>query len=118
MLRDNRRRARNARLIFLLLLLLSGSLVLLSMVAQSLPDWGAAEAGSSSTLTTIIYVSVGLLSVVFLVLVGLSYVFLILWLRRAYYNLHQLPGINPEYSDGWAAGAWFVPFLNFVRPFT
>jgi len=43
---------------------------------------------------------------------------LIRWLRRAYYNLHQLPTIHPDYSDGWAAGAWFVPFLNFVRPFT
>lgn len=41
-----------------------------------------------------------------------------MWLRRAYYNLHQLPDIRPDYSDGWAAGAWFVPFLNFVRPFT
>lgn len=118
MLRDNRRRARNARLVFMLLLLLSGSLVLLCMVAQSRPDWQDADLGTSSTTTAVVYVAVGLLSVVFLVLVVLSYVFLILWLRRAYYNLHQLPGVNPEYSDGWAAGAWFVPFLNFVRPFT
>lgn len=118
MLRDNRRRARNARLVFMLLLLISGSLVLLSMVAQSLPDWQSADLGTSSTPTAIVYTSVGLLSIVFAVLVVLSYIFLILWVRRAYYNLHQLPGVNPEYSDGWAAGAWFVPFLNFVRPFT
>lgn len=42
-------------------------------------------------------------------------VFFILWFRRAYANLHRL-GIILNYSEGWAAGAWFVPFLNLYRP--
>jgi hypothetical protein len=44
-------------------------------------------------------------------------VLFILWFRRAYYNLNV---VNPEaasFPEGWAAGAWFVPFLNLVRPF-
>lgn len=39
------------------------------------------------------------------------------WFRRAYYNLHQISG-NLSYSEGWAAGAWFVPFMNLGRPCT
>jgi len=42
-------------------------------------------------------------------------IFFIMWLRRSYTNLSRR--INTEYTPGWAAGAWFVPFLNLVRPF-
>ncbi len=40
----------------------------------------------------------------------------ITWFRRAYYNLQQA-GQFTSFSEGWAAGAWFVPFLNLVRPY-
>lgn len=39
------------------------------------------------------------------------------WFRRAYWNLHVLHPMVPRWSEGWAAGAWFVPFLNLWRPF-
>lgn len=39
------------------------------------------------------------------------------WFRRAYFNLHQIPGTRLSFDEGWAAGAWFVPFLNLVRPY-
>lgn len=39
----------------------------------------------------------------------------IYWFRRAYYNLH-LRTDYLRFSEGWAAGSWFVPFLNLVRP--
>ena len=118
MLRDNQRRARTARLVFLLFMLNTGSLVVLSMLAQLLPDWGSAVGSISPHLVAGLYYLYALLGVCYLVVVVASYITLIRWLRRAYYNLHQLPGIRPEYSDGWAAGAWFVPFINFWRPYT
>jgi hypothetical protein len=43
-------------------------------------------------------------------------VLLIMWLRRAYYNIRRL-GFNTRYTDGWAAGAWFVPFMNLYAPY-
>ncbi len=51
------------------------------------------------------------------VLVGTSSIItFIYWFRRAYNNLHQLsPSL--EYGEGWAAGAWFIPFMNLVRPY-
>lgn len=52
-------------------------------------------------------------------LIGLyiSYMILfIMWFRRAYFNLHQKFDYL-QLSEGWAAGAWFVPFLNLFRPY-
>lgn len=40
----------------------------------------------------------------------------ILWFRRSYYNLHQKTSYL-RFSEGMAAGAWFIPFVNLVRPF-
>ncbi|MET4105251.1 hypothetical protein ABIB60_000579 [Hymenobacter sp. UYP22] len=47
----------------------------------------------------------------------LSIVFFLQWFRRAYYNLRYLSG-RPDHTDGWAVGAWFVPFLNLFRPYS
>lgn len=54
---------------------------------------------------------------------GISYTILfaisaftfIQWFRRAYYNLGIRTRTNS--GEGWAAGAWFVPFLNLIRPY-
>lgn len=40
-----------------------------------------------------------------------------MWMYRAHANLTALGRAGQDYTSGWAAGAWFVPFLNLVRPF-
>jgi Domain of unknown function (DUF4328) len=37
------------------------------------------------------------------------------WFARAYRNLDVF-GSERRFGRGWAIGAWFVPFLNLVRP--
>lgn len=37
------------------------------------------------------------------------------WFRRAYFNLKVRYGTT-LFSEGWAAGAWFVPFISLYRP--
>lgn len=118
MLRDNKGRARMARLVFFLLMLDTAGVVVLNLLGQGQPDWNNVAEGASSAFTAAVYYGYVLLTMGYLALLVTSYIMLIMWLRRAYYNLHQLPNIYPDYSDGWAAGAWFVPFINFVRPFT
>ncbi len=44
-------------------------------------------------------------------------VFFILWFRRAYNNLNLSNKAYTKYAEGWAAGAWFVPFINLARPY-
>lgn len=52
---------------------------------------------------------------ILLIYIGVAIVF-IQWFRRAYYNIHQLSS-SCSFSEGWAAGAWFVPFVNLGRPY-
>lgn len=86
MLRNNRGRARAARLIFLLLMVAAGGLVVLSIVAQSLPDWDA-DADHTSATTAIITFLYGLSLIRYYACIVASYIVLIMWLRRAYYNM-------------------------------
>lgn len=44
-----------------------------------------------------------------------SIITFILWFRRAYYNILQHVKIC-TWSEGWAAGCWFVPILNLFLP--
>ena len=45
-----------------------------------------------------------------------SIVFLV-WFYRAYKNIHSFGLEGIKHSPGWAVGYWFVPFLNFIRPY-
>ena len=56
-------------------------------------------------------------NVAHIMIVILSIVFFIMWFRRAYYNLHMLPWHNARYTEGWAAGGWFVPIINLWWPY-
>ncbi len=58
----------------------------------------------------------GIITLIYLLTLITCYIAFVFWFRRAYYNLHQRAS-NLKFSEGWAAGAWFVPFLNLVRPF-
>lgn len=46
----------------------------------------------------------------------LTAVVFLVFLHRAYRNTVAF-GHTPQHGLGWAVGAWFVPFLNLVRPF-
>jgi hypothetical protein len=56
-----------------------------------------------------------IVSYLYLAIFIISAITFILWFRRAYYNLHQkVTYLN--YSEGWAAGAWFVPIVFWFYP--
>jgi hypothetical protein len=38
------------------------------------------------------------------------------WFRRAYHNLDKA-GYHNEYTNGWAAGFWFIPIANLFIPY-
>lgn len=94
-----------------------------SILAFALSQWWQAGLIESGDLTTETAqqsdLIVGVLALAFVGTLILCIVFFIMWFRRAYANLHRLG--NPEsvlsFSEGWASGAWFVPFLNLVRPY-
>ncbi len=56
------------------------------------------------------------IAVVLAIVYIISAVTFIQWFRRAYFNLHSKAD-ELEYSEGWAAGSWFVPIINLFRPY-
>jgi hypothetical protein len=56
---------------------------------------------------------IGILYLIAYIISGITF---IMWFRRAYFNLHQRVK-NLSFSEGWAAGSWFVPFVNLYRPY-
>ncbi len=53
----------------------------------------------------------GVYSLIFII----SAITFIQWFRRAYFNLNIRTDCN--YSEGWAAGCWFVPIISLYRPY-
>lgn len=55
----------------------------------------------------------GIAAFIVYVISGITF---IQWFRRAYFNLHTKVS-HLECSEGWAAGAWFTPWINLFRPY-
>lgn len=91
--------------------LLSGwaELSLLSRIVEDPSSVGAAEADASDQRQALI----ALLQLLLYLGTGIAF---LVWFRRAYRNLPALGAEALRFSSGWAVGAWFVPFLNLVRP--
>lgn len=56
-----------------------------------------------------------IIAIVYLIAFIISIITFIQWFRRAYFNLH-LRSTQLRHSEGWAAGAWFVPIFNLYAP--
>jgi len=118
LLRDNTARAKQIISIFWIMLGLSitnmGALAwryfLLYDVQANPEDVDMNMINASDTFIMVV-------NVAHIIIVILSIVFFIMWFRRAYYNLHTLPWHNARYTEGWAAGSWFVPIINLWWPY-
>jgi predicted nucleic acid-binding Zn ribbon protein len=113
MLKNNNQRAKNIITIFSILFVLNvisiiSDLLQYSML-NSIEGFSLEEAELNDSRQRII-------SIITFGIYILCYIFFILWFRRAYYNLHQVVK-HLEHTEGWAAGAWFVPILNLFRPY-
>lgn len=57
----------------------------------------------------------GIFSFFFFVILIIVFIRFLQWFRRAYCNLNRV-GIHTDKNEGWAIGAWFVPFYNLFAP--
>lgn len=48
---------------------------------------------------------------------GVTALLFLVWIYRAYKNLRAFNVEGLKYSPGWAVGGWFVPILNWWRPY-
>lgn len=58
-----------------------------------------------------------IVAIVYIAVQLTSAIIFIRWFRRAFYNL-QSNVDHVEHSDSQAASSWFIPFVNFYRPFS
>ena len=111
---DNRDRAKNATICFYIMLgmyvvmLISDFMEYRLLTGDLMSLYNGAEANDNRQLI-IAVISFG-------AQIALIITF-IQWLRRGYHNLHKAGVKNLIASEGWAAGAWFVPILNLFRPY-
>ena len=118
LLKDNTARAKQIISIFWVMLgitivdmaSLAWQYMLIKDAANDLGNADMEAIGVSDTLRQIVVI-------VNLMIFILAIVFFIMWFRRAYYNLHELPWHNARYTEGWAAGSWFVPVINLWWPY-
>jgi hypothetical protein len=116
-LKDNQQRAKWAKVVFIIfgivivLFALSGYSLL--SVLDRIADGGDVSDAEANAVD----MRHGLMAIFYMGAYIASVIAFILWFRRAYYNLHQITPETMSLTEGWAAGAWFVPFLNLVRPF-
>ncbi len=115
MLRDNTQRARQTLLLFWIIITINVVLIFINFIYTTLP--AGLDITSSDSFAPVLVLLDGLLEIAYVAIMVLATVFFLQWFRRAYFNL-QLAGRWPEHTDGWAVGAWFVPFMNLVRPYS
>lgn len=115
-IRDNGKRARSA---IILLWIMAGIYILsaLSAALQFKMWWSSFDAPVHVNIVLANNARQTIMGWVAEVGMIVSAVFFIRWFRRTYRNLHVIDGSYLSYSEGWAAGAWFIPILNWVRPY-
>ena len=64
------------------------------------------------------YFLISISQLLYIIVFFISLIIYFIWIRQAYRNLYSLQLKPTEYSSAWAIGAYFVPFLNLVRPYT
>lgn len=113
-LAPNHNRAKTVRVFFYIMLGIN-CLIILSLLMKYVYHDTSPDSGSPKSLLILGFHAVCLLLDLFCEL--LTAVFFIMWFRRSYANLHKIDNSRLSNTEGWAAGGWFVPFLNLVYPY-
>ena len=115
-LRPNEQRAKLAvTLIWIMLALeiislISGTLQFILLEKIQFGENVSVSAGEANDLREQV------IGIIYLIAYIISAITFIRWFRRAYYNLHKKVDYLSN-TEGWAAGAWFVPIISLFRPY-
>ena len=115
-LRPNEQRAKTAILLIWIVLGLEIASFISSYFQYNLLETANNGGQVSFESVTVNDIREQTIAIIYLIASAVSGIVFIQWFRRAYYNLH-LKVNHLTFSEGWAAGSWFVPILNLFRPF-
>lgn len=113
---DNAARARTAITVFKIYMGMVALVALVSIYYCSvLIGFNNGETSQDQfVMASLMYIGITILRVVAFVV---NVVTFILWFRRAYNNLYKIGVHGLQWTEGWAAGSWFVPILNLFAPY-
>lgn len=115
--RPNHRRAQLVITLFVTFILLDSILIaamLLILNTLRLGDTASADQLLTLQATAQRLNLLGTIQIIAYIVTSLAFLF---WIYRAYQNLTALNVRDQSYSPSWAAGGFFVPLLNLVRPY-
>ena len=115
-LRPNTQRAKNAIILIWVVLALEMVNLVSSYLQYDLLQTVANGGYVSDAMANANDMRERILGIISAIAYAVSIITIIMWFRRAYYNLHQKVD-NLEHSDGWAAGGWFVPIACLYIPY-
>ncbi|MDR2009982.1 MAG: DUF4328 domain-containing protein [Bacteroidales bacterium] len=115
-LRPNEHRAKNAIIMIWVVMALEIVNIISSYMQYNLLQTIANGEFVSDAAAELNDVREQICGIVYMIAYLISGITFIMWFRRAYFNLHQKVN-HLAYSDGWAAGSWFVPIINLYRPY-
>lgn len=116
-IQSNKNRAHTVQIIFYLMMGLNIISAYSNFIQHSLLSNGLEGVAITAEMADTNDSRQRIIGIITIILVLATIITFIMWLHRAYKNLHQLKINTLQFTPGWAIGGWFVPFLNFVRPF-
>ena len=114
-LRPNGQRAKIAMMLIWTVLTIEIISILSDYLQYNLLQTVANDGQISSETATDNDLRQKIIAIIYLVTYIISGITFIRWFRRAYFNLH-LKAETLSFTEGWAAGSWFVPFISLYRP--
>ncbi|MCL2416977.1 MAG: DUF4328 domain-containing protein [Bacteroidales bacterium] len=115
-LKPNEQRAKNAILWIWIVLALEIISLISSYMQYSLLQTVAGGGFISDKVANANNTRESIVGFIYAIAYIISFITFIMWFRRAYFNLHQKDK-TLQFSEGWAAGSWFVPIVNLYRPY-
>ncbi len=111
--KDNKQRAKTAIILIWIVFAIEIVSIISDFFQYQLLQSGNISTGEASSNDSRQQLIAGIYFIAYII----SGITFILWFRRAYFNLHLISR-NLKYTEGWAAGGWFVPILNLWYPYT
>lgn len=116
-MKDNSKRAKNAILLIWIIFFINFLRIIFDAAAAVSLKGVSDYAFIQDDFFDVWYFLVGLTWIAYFIFFIISAIIYIQWFRRAYFNLHcEISDL--KFTENWAAIGWFIPILNWFRPYS
>jgi hypothetical protein len=111
-------RARTVKILLIVGVVATFLSILAEALSLSFPALTEEQEFSDNPGGVVVVMLVLLFAILDLIIYFATVVLFVMWLHRSYSNLRAFDPSGPlDYSPGWAAGSFFIPFANLIIPY-